>query len=178
MPLYLAYIQTIALAIIAGGSIVLGTFLVRGFKQQLENKQSEIDTLKTHIQHLEGLTAPALADQLKKLAPVVDEYAKKVADQETQLRTMGPVRLAIVASRIATYSVQMVFPALNELLLRCSIAIVKGNTKGLRLRPTDFIFDRGSRLLWEQQKELRRNVGVLRIFILRFQRKTGRAKIE
>lgn len=96
MPLYLAYIQTIALAIIAVSLTVLGKFLYASFNQQLANKQSEIDTLKTQIQHLEGLTAPALADQLKKLAPVVDEYAKKVAEQEIQLRTMGPAGIAAV----------------------------------------------------------------------------------
>ena len=90
MPFYLQVIQTISLAIIAVGIGLVGKFLYTTFRQQLANKQSEIDTLKTHIKHLESLTAPVLADQLKKLVPVVEEYAKKVGEQEAQLRTISP----------------------------------------------------------------------------------------
>src|SRR5712691_5461735 len=95
MPFYLQVIQTVALAVIAVGICLVGKFLYTTFRQQLANKQSEIETLKTQIKHLESLTAPALADQLRKLVPVVEEYAKKVAEQESQLRVASPAGVTV-----------------------------------------------------------------------------------
>jgi hypothetical protein len=117
MPLYLAYIQTIALATIAVSLTILGKFLYTSFNQQLATKQTEIDTLNARIEHLEGMTAPALADQLKKLAPVVDEYAKKVAEQETRLSSMGPATLAVAQTSYRLGITRTALEAVGALLV-------------------------------------------------------------
>jgi hypothetical protein len=89
MQLTIQILQTLALIGIAAGTWMLAKFLIPLFKQQLANKQTEVDTLKAQVSHLESLAAPALADQLKKLAPLVNEYAKKAQELEAQLQTMS-----------------------------------------------------------------------------------------
>lgn len=133
MQLFLQYIQTIALTVIAVSLGILGKFLYSTFNQQLANKQSEIDTLKTQIRHLECLTAPNLADQLKKLAPLVDEYAKKVADQEKTLLEMAPASKSLAEHYYRFGVARMVLEAIGILLNTV------GNTDGTQASITERI---------------------------------------
>lgn len=89
METALHIIQAISLAVVAVAGILVARAITPLLKEQLASKQAEIDTLKARIQHLEGMTAPALAEQLHKLAPLIDEYAKKNRDQEAEIKKLG-----------------------------------------------------------------------------------------
>lgn len=86
-------------ALITGGG-----YLVKLYYVLLDVKRAQVELLQTRVQHLEKMSAPALAEQLERVAPVLNRYAKENEEFKEKQQRMGDtaMKAALYANTVGT----------------------------------------------------------------------------
>ena len=80
------------IALVRDASVVVGVgYSIKLYSVVLKAKEAEAALWKARAEHLEKLSVPALAEQMQKMAPLLNEYTKKNQELEQKERDFPEV---------------------------------------------------------------------------------------